>query len=375
MTAKPDLLIVGQVTVDDVVPPTPGPWRRQLGGSSLYAVAGARLWLEPGRIGLVARVGAGYPFDPESLLRSAGLEHIALRAITEEHLIEWLIYEPDGSRRSLPRNAGLLDSGAEGAASMPTATAAQAYHDKLPATAPTAAQADHDKLHALAPTAAHSHRDKLTTVAPAPAHRHHDKLLATAPTAAQAYHDKLLAIAPTAADVPAHWLPAAALHLCTQVGERHPEMLAAVRGRVDWISVDPSPHYSRNASIDELAQRLRGATALLPSENEVRRLLSEASPEEVVRGLERAGFAEVALKRGAQPVLLAYRGALAAIPAAPATLVDPTGAGDSFCGAYAACRLLGLAPLEAARRAAATAALVVGCSGVEAALRLATPAL
>jgi len=39
------------------------------------------------------------------------------------------------------------------------------------------------------------------------------------------------------------------------------------------------------------------------------------------------------------------------------------------------CRLLGLAPLEAARRAAATAALVVGCGGVEAALRLGTPAL
>ena len=39
----PDLLIVGQVTIDDVVPATPGLWQRQIGGSSLYAVAGARL--------------------------------------------------------------------------------------------------------------------------------------------------------------------------------------------------------------------------------------------------------------------------------------------------------------------------------------------
>ncbi len=74
-------------------------------------------------------------------------------------------------------------------------------------------------------------------------------------------------------------------------------------------------------------------------------------------------------------MLLAYRGAVAAIPTTPTPLVDPTGAGDSFCGAYAACRLQGMTPLEAARRAAATAALVVGCSGVEAALHLATPAL
>src|ERR1700730_9746848 len=48
MTTKPDLLIIGQVTVDDVVPPTPGPWQRQMGGSSLYAAAGARLSLRPG---------------------------------------------------------------------------------------------------------------------------------------------------------------------------------------------------------------------------------------------------------------------------------------------------------------------------------------
>ena len=55
------------------------------------------------------------------------------------------------------------------------------------------------------------------------------------------------------------------------------------------------------------------------------------------------------------------------------SIVDPTGAGDSFCGAYAACRLLGHEPFEAARRAAASAALIVGCSGVESALKLAAP--
>ena len=47
----PDLIIVGQVTIDDVVPAMPGPWSRQIGGSSLYALAGARLWLDARRIG------------------------------------------------------------------------------------------------------------------------------------------------------------------------------------------------------------------------------------------------------------------------------------------------------------------------------------
>ena len=313
MTAQPDLIIIGQVTIDDVVPPMPGPWRRQMGGSSLYAAAGARLWVEPARIGLVVRVGTDYPFDAKALLRRAGLQHIALHPLPEEHLLEWLIYEPDGSRRSLPRNSSVLEVGAEGMKGVPAAT--------------------------------------------------------------RAYHDKLLAIAPTAADVPANWLPAAALHLCTQVGDRHEQTLRALQGRIGWISVDPSPYYSRQASTEELSHQLRGATAFLPSVNEVRRLLDDAAPEEVVLALQRAGFAEVALKRGAEPVLLGYRGEVTAIPTATATVVDPTGAGDSFCGAYAACRLQGLTPAEAARRAAATAALVVGCSGVEEALQLTTPAL
>jgi ribokinase len=190
------------------------------------------------------------------------------------------------------------------------------------------------------------------------------------PSAVTAYHDRLLAIAPTAADIPTGWLPAAAIHLCTQVGERHQEALRALRGRAGWISVDPSPHYSRLATAAELWSRLAGANAFLPSANEVSRLLGAASPAAVALQLHQAGFAEVALKRGAAPVMVAAQGEVTAVATAPATVMDPTGAGDSFCGAYAACRLAGLSPLEAARRATLTAALVVGCSGVEAALQL-----
>src|SRR5579863_5537719 len=301
---SPDLLIVGQVTVDDVVPATPGAWRRQIGGSSLYAAAGARLWIDPARIGLVARIGHDYPFDPDRLLRAAGLQHIALRATKTEHLIEWLIYELDGSRRSLPRNMALLGVGAEGSRSW------------------------------------------------------------------EGYQEMLLAIAPAADDVPADWLPAKALHLCPQVASRHRETLAVLRHRVAWIGIDPSPHYSRQCSVTELVRQLEGATALMPSLNEIQPLLAETDPATLLLRLHRGGFPEVVLKRGAQPSLLASEGQLTEIPAVSVTVVDPTGAGDAFCGAYAACRLRGDRPMEAARRAMATAALVVGCTGVEQALSL-----
>jgi ribokinase len=312
---KPDLIIVGQVTVDDVVPATPGPWRREIGGSSLYALAGARLWLEPSRIGLVARVGRDYPFDIQSLLQDAGVHHVSLSPFDAEHLVEWLIYEPDGSRRSLPRNPALLDIGGEG------------------------------------------------------------DVEAQGSPALQHYRRKLLEIAPTAPEIPTHWLPAAAVHLCPQVGDRHPENLKFLQHQASWISVDPSPSYSRPLDPPQLARFLTGATAFMPSGREIQLLLQNRTPEALALELHQSGFPEVILKRGADPIIVASHGTSQSLPAAPAAVLDPTGAGDSFCGAYAACRLLGHHPIESARRAAATAALVIGCTGAAAALRLSRPTM
>jgi ribokinase len=303
----PDLVILGQITIDDVVPASPGNWHRQIGGSSLYCLAGARLWLEPDRIGLVARIGRDYPLDIEALLRRAQVPHYSLARFDAEHLIEWLIYEPDGSRRSVPRNHDLLDIGAEGAADM------------------------------------------------------------------RLYLRKLLEIAPTATEIPEHWLPARALHLCPQVGQRHADNLRWLHDRADWISVDPSPHYSRGRTTAELARFVEGANALLPSTLELRSQLRDVPAELLVMQLHQAGIPEVVLKRAELPVVLAHENVLQVLPIDPCPVVDPTGAGDSFCGAYAACRLLGHSPFDAAQRAAVTAALVVGCRGVEAALSLPRP--
>lgn len=350
---KPDLIIVGQVTVDDVVPAVPGAWRRQIGGSSLYALAGARLWLDPRRIGLVARVGRDYPFDIETLLRGVGLQHIALAKFPGEHLVEWLIYEPDGSRRSLPRNAELLDVGAEGDVGSKDHVGSDGdLESDLGAGVTPDAGPERAQISRGARVGGDAHRS---------------------PSSAHLYRQKLLDIAPTAEEIPPSWLPAPAIHLCPQVGTRHHDSLRFLRNSARWISVDPSPHYSRSLDPAGLAQFLEGAAAFLPSSQEVRPLLHNKSPEAVALELHRAGFAEVVLKRGADPVVLSTLSTTHSIPIATTQAVDPTGAGDSFCGAYAACRLLGHDPVEAARRAAASAALVVGCSGVDAALQLTTP--
>ena len=307
---SPDLILLGQVTVDHVVPARPGVWREQLGGNVLYAAAGARLWIEPARIGVVTRVGEGCPFEPRARLARAGIGEVVVAATGREQLVEWFLYEEDGSRRSLPRNRALRNAGGEG----------------------TNAGAD--------------------------------------------YLAHLEAQSPSAANVPSEWLPVGAVHLAPQVLARHEESLRALAPHAGFVSVDPSPHYSAGRSVEALAHALApAATAFLPSEREVAHLVGEDGWPGLGQRLAAAGFREVVVKRGVAGAILCEHGApTVQVPARRVEVRDPTGAGDAFCGAYAACRLEGLPPAEAARRATVAASLVIECEGADAALALAPDA-
>src|SRR5512136_211177 len=54
---------------------------RELGGSAVYAAAGARVWAD--RVGLVARVGANYPPDWLVTLRARGLDTDGVKVLPE----------------------------------------------------------------------------------------------------------------------------------------------------------------------------------------------------------------------------------------------------------------------------------------------------
>jgi ribokinase len=300
-----DLLILGQVTVDHVVPAAPGPWRETVGGNALYAAAGARLWYEPARIGVVTRLARGLPVDVAGLLSGAGLPADGLVRVDSAPLVEWILYEEDGSRRSLPRDAALRDPAAD------TATLRRRYLDWLEA------------------------------------------------------------LSPAADDIPPAWLPAGAIHLAPQVAGRHRGSVERLRGQASFLSVDPSPHYTRLLDSRGLGRLLAGATAFLPSRAEVDHLGTDGDWPALVVRLHGAGFAEVVVKLGTAGCLVSGPGGgPTPIPAVPAAVADLTGAGDAFCGAYAAARASGLDPVEAARRAAVAAAMVIECAGAPAALAL-----
>jgi sugar/nucleoside kinase (ribokinase family) len=303
----PDLLVLGQITVDDTVPAVPGMWQRRLGGNALYAAAGARLWGGAERVGMVARVSRYLPFDILEVLKDAGLTCDGLVLVDLEPMNEWVVYEEDGNRQTIPRNAPLRD---------PAASNEELFRRYL------------------------QHLEHLSS---------------------------------SCEDIPAAWLPAKAVHLSPQVLRRHAHSCALLRNQTDFLSVDPSPHYSRSREAAELVEMLPGVSAFLPSQAEIQHL-GELYPTWAiaVSALQQAGFPEVLLKRGGAGALLAVEGAgdVMTVPVADASPFDLTGAGDAFSGAYAASRALGHSPQQAGARAAVAAAMVVECSGAQEALLL-----
>ena len=90
-------LAVGNCTLDDVVTPDGQISPRQLGGNAVYAAAGMRLW--GADVNLVSVVGYDYPTYWLDQLDCAGIDVAAVTRIEEPHLLRSrAFYFPDGSR-------------------------------------------------------------------------------------------------------------------------------------------------------------------------------------------------------------------------------------------------------------------------------------
>ncbi|MBF8184334.1 sugar kinase [Nonomuraea sp. K274] len=99
------------------------------------------------------------------------------------------------------------------------------------------------------------------------------------------------------------------------------------------------------------------ADVVLPNLEEGRLLTGLEEPREVLAAFARRGPSIVALKMGADGVLLGTGDRVTHVPAHPVTAVDATGAGDTFDGAFAARLLDGDSPVEATGYAVVAAAL------------------
>jgi ribokinase len=105
----------------------------------------------------------------------------------------------------------------------------------------------------------------------------------------------------------------------------------------------------------------------LPSAVEVSRWLGHERWDDAAREIAALGPSLVVVKLGADGALVHDRrtGATTTVPATPATVVDTTGAGDAYCGAFLAALVRGEAPVEAARWASAAASFAVEAFGMD----------
>ena len=140
-----------------------------------------------------------------------------------------------------------------------------------------------------------------------------------------------------------------------------------LRGRVGLIAFDPNvrpalwPDLPTTRAVIEAAIGL--ADICLPSTEDLSLLYGPASPEALEAKLWRLGAREIALTAGSEGAFVVTAQGRSAVPAATATVVDTSGAGDSFNGAYLAARLTGSSAEDAATAGLAVASRVVAAPG------------
>lgn len=123
----------------------------------------------------------------------------------------------------------------------------------------------------------------------------------------------------------------------------HPEepdlaFISALRERGAVVSVEPFRASRRSLSKAELRALVSAGQIFSPNLQEARSLVGPGEPLELIHRLARAGAQIVALRQGSSGAIVhrAATGETWPIPALEIAVVDPTGAGNAFCGGFLA---------------------------------------
>jgi sugar/nucleoside kinase (ribokinase family)/fructoselysine-6-P-deglycase FrlB-like protein len=280
------VIIIGNLTIDDVIQADGSSQMGTLGGNSAHAAAAALTWVRD--VGVVARCGADFPAAALSRLREAGADTGGIRPVDGPTVRNWVIYEADGSRTWVYRTP--RGRGAE--------------------------------------------------------------------------------VAPRPGDIPGAWLDrgpanpvAPVVHVAAMPLAAATAIVRSIRERAAGAVITLDTHEDWRPG-DDVLDAARLVDVFVPSRAELTELAGCDDPERATDGLLAAGVRCVVVKLGGDGALVARPGSPPAwVPAAPAEVVDPTGAGDSFCGGFAAGLALGDDAVEAAWRGAVTAAAAIGAAG------------
>jgi sugar/nucleoside kinase (ribokinase family) len=165
-------------------------------------------------------------------------------------------------------------------------------------------------------------------------------------------------------DFPSDYLDVTAAHLCPLDFLSHTLLPSLLRqGHINTITLDPGLNYMNPTFWDDIPVLLNGLNAFLCSEEKITSLFQGRSTDlwEMAEALAGYGCEMIIIKRGSRGQYL-YNGASHArwiIPAYPIEVVDPTGAGDAFCGGFLAGYRSTYDPLQAALTGNISAAMTI----------------
>ncbi|HXF85030.1 MAG TPA: carbohydrate kinase family protein [Anaerolineales bacterium] len=171
----------------------------------------------------------------------------------------------------------------------------------------------------------------------------------------------------TVLDIPEDYLGARAAHLCPMDLISQMQLIAGLkRGRTHSFTLDPAPASMTPRARRELPALLNGVTVFLPSEEEICSLFQGETYDlwEMAEAIALYGCEYVVIKRGAlgQLLYIAQTKQRFEIPAYPVRMVDPTGAGDAFCGGFLAGYCKNYDPVEGVLHGNISASLKIeGC--------------
>src|SRR6266446_8454546 len=279
--SRPRVIVVGNLTIDDVVLPDGATQMSSLGGNSLYTALGVRLW-QP-RIGLVTRRGEDFPRELTAALHALGIATRGVVDILGPTVRNWIVYETNGERHWLYRTP----------------------------------------------------RERSREVAVQPG------------------------------DLPVEWLevePPPVVHIAAMPLDAAEAIVDTVRhiSPRAIITLDSHEDY-----VVDYRQRLRALAArvdaFLPSRSELADLVGYDDPRRALVSLTSLPTPVIVIKMGAEGALVwdKAKGTLHEAGVARGPVVDVTGAGDAFCGGFAAGLSLGYSPVESAQRGAISASYAV----------------
>lgn len=155
------------------------------------------------------------------------------------------------------------------------------------------------------------------------------------------------------------------LHICAIPTASQASLIDDARGRTGVITLD-TVHISGQIepTSDELIALARRVDVFLPSVEEVDRFWPGGT-EAALRTLVSVGVARVVVKLGDHGSIGIDHGEIIRIPAVDTVVVDTTGAGDSYCGAFNAALARGMTFGHAMAWGAAAASIVIEDYGVE----------